>query len=402
MDTALDAKKVQPAFNDNAPAKTAGVFADAVRRTFGNDGTDQILETLKKLQIPLPTAENQFVNGHAGIMLFSNKLGVTIRIETKRTYVPDDDGFTRGIAVRADDSAWMLQPIAAVELGKAVVEILPAIHWESRDAESRKLYWKLWSDGYDYWDDRIDNVGRLPDLPGKPGSGVTVVLDRLATQNIGESALAYHRAEEVLKGENNRYKYRSPVHVEPSPLSDLRQEWDQMLEEVKKRKPNLEEADQYDKEGYNTFMKELENYWPKEQKAPDFAQPRELELAMRRALSFMSHQNAKDPVKSRETLGENDPQEILYGDLRQAFAKAWAKGAKSPDAAKMQAFWRKVRQAKEEGRMVAGWNEPGQLPDEYQYKKTGKALISAQAYDAMMENNKVLKFTPPPKARKHG
>jgi hypothetical protein len=360
-------------FNDTVPAKEESLaFEKALKERFKPATVAEILDTLEKMQIPLPQDEAQFLTSQEGMLIFSNRHGVMLRIEKEWGGIPDDEGFLIGTAVRANDSAWMLQPLGAVKAGEAVVEIIPGIHYESSDAESRKLYWKMWSDGYTYWDDRVDNIGRLPKLPGPD---TAVIVDRLAATPLTSGAEAARRLLEVLKGERNLYKYRSPIRVEPSPNADLRQEWDQMVEEVLKRRPSLEGASKYDVESYEAFRREYKSLWPDGQSAPELV-TQDMHRIVFRAMNLIVDDMMKGGKRSREALGADDPQEILWGDLKKAFRKA------RTDPKKMGAFWAKVLAAKDEGRLVPGWNE---LQSTDPWNKTNKARQAATAYAGLSE-----------------
>jgi hypothetical protein len=370
----MEEKDAPLPFNDAASAKEEPTaFEKALKARFKPGTVKEIINTIEKLQVPLPRDDTQFLTSQEGVLIFSNRHGVMLRIEKEWGGIPDDEGFLIGTAVRANDSAWMLQPLGAVKTGEAVVEIIPGIHYEKNDAESRRLYWKMWSDGYTYWDDRIDNIGRLPKLPGPD---VAVIVDRLAATPLSSGVEAARRALEILKGEKNLYKYRSPIRVEPSPNAELKQEWDQLVEEVLKRKPSLEGASKYDVASYEAFQREYKSFWPDGQKAPDFVLSEDKRLMLHRTMSLLVEDMKRGNVKSHEALGKDDPQEILWGDLKKAFQKAW------DDPKKIGAFWAKVLAAKDEGRLVTGWNE---LKSDDPWNKTNKARQAAAAYEEMSE-----------------
>lgn len=76
------------------------------------------------------------------------------------------------------------------------------------------------------------------------------------------------------------------------------------------------------------------------------------------------------------------PQRTLYSGLKRKFRRAWPKGATAPDPARMQEFWRAMREAKSKGLLVAGWNE--KIDDTY---KIVDARISATAYDQRLRKH---------------
>lgn len=372
--------EVKKPFNSEAPDVGDHVFVRGLRKYFDQPTTDKVMHVLRALQVPIPQEETQYMPSQAGILFFSNTHSVMFRIETPTSFVPDDEGFSTGTAVRANDSAWVLQPLAAIEAGKALVEILPGIHPETDDVESRKLYWKLWADGYTYWDERLDNVGRLPSL--KEGEeGTPVVLDRLAT-HFSHSNSAGFRAGEVLKGERNLLKYRSPVRVEPSPNAELKLEWNQLISEAAKIDVRAEDiTDKYVAEAYLVFVKNMGSYWPAAQKAPNiYALDDSVQRALTRTLPLLSEKAREKPVKSRAEMGEDDPQEMLYGELRRSFTNAWPSTQAEPDMSKITAFWQQVAEAKQEGRLVNGWQEKR---DGETYIKAEKAPKVAAAYETL-------------------
>lgn len=312
---------------DEAPAKTGDTtpkaafnaaasrirtrFEEVLAHKMGDERARGVVEKLEQMQIPLPDSGNQFLTGHTGYLMFSNTHGVVIRIET------EDTAYKSG-TMRINDSAWMLRPIAVVRSQDVLIEVCPGVHYENSDAESRKLYWKMWGDGYHYWDERLDNAGRLPFKSPEFPDGVTVVIDRLSATELSVGLAPIMRALSVAVG----MQTRSPLNDPAPKKGDIMAEFRQMMHEVTR--------------------------WTKR-------------------------------VNPEFKVGVNDPQEILYGDLRRAFLDAWPQREQAPDPEKMAEFWRMVKQHKEDGKLVAGWNEA----KEYQYK-TSDAKNSADNYEKAM------------------
>ncbi|HYD19793.1 MAG TPA: hypothetical protein VEF76_15080, partial [Patescibacteria group bacterium] len=213
-----DEEHIDGIFNTAADEAVRGVFEEALFQKFGDRATAKlVVEKMALLQIPLPNEPEQFLMGQEGLLVFSNPHGVIIRIEKQ-----DGKGYEN--SERAHHSGWMIQPLGAVEAGKALIEIVPGVHAENREAPSRELFWKMWSDGYYLWDERPDNTGRLPAVPELPGADTVVNIDRMSVQRLSGSTGVLQRALEVLKGENNRFSFRS-ARNDPQPvLGDLRAE----------------------------------------------------------------------------------------------------------------------------------------------------------------------------------
>jgi len=284
-------------FNRAALMEGKGYFEERMTRKFGSATAREIVEKMNDLQIPLPRSSSEFISGTSGALLFSNKYGVVLRIE-------EEDGAGYNSANRANDSIWMLQPLGAVKAGKAHIEICPGVHYENRDVESRKLYWRMWGEGYHLWDERIDNAGRLPFKTPEFPEGVTVSVDRMAAVTLTNAVAPVKRALGVTLGGLAFGVLRLPVR---SPLDDPKTPFSELLAEIK------------------TMSDEISRR--AKRAAPQYIQ------------------------------GVNDPQEILYGDLRRSFAAAWPAGDEKPSPAKMAKFWRQVEEAREDGKLIAGWNE---------------------------------------------
>lgn len=298
-------------------------FAQVLTARFGTETALQVLKRMEDMQIPAPKTRAEFMASTDGVLVFSNETGIVLRVEAT-----DGNGYNSSVRAK---SAWVLEPLGSVKLPGACMEICPGVHYEGSDVAGRQLYWKLNSDGYHFWDERIDNMGRLPPTPLAP-EGTSIVIDRMSVNQLNVGADAARRAllnglsvvnplDDHLKqemGRQNPLNFRSPVQDPKARFADVVAEFKQMG----------------------------------------------IELTTRRSAT------------ENLTL-ENNPQELLYGGLRRAFQEAWPDPSVSPDPAKMENFWQQVREAKTEGRLVAGWNE---RPADGILNKTYGATINAENY----------------------
>ncbi|MBI1214249.1 MAG: hypothetical protein GC185_00355 [Alphaproteobacteria bacterium] len=304
-------------FNDYARwERLKTPFATGLSLRFPEATVLEVIKKLEDLQIPLPENNRQYLSATDGALMFSNSHGVVIRIE-------QSNGKGYNSASRSDDSAWMLQPLGSLEAGNAVIEICPGVEFEERDVESRKLYWKMWGDGFQYWDDRIDNAGRLPFKSPEFPEGVPVVIDRLAVNRLTDSIAPVKRALKVMLGPMSD-NFRSPLRDPKVKLRDVLSEFRQMAREI--------------------------------------------------TAKIVRH-----GMSSGMAMGADNPQEILYGDLRRSFTQAFPEGRNAPpDAKKMTAFWQAVLLAKEAGKLVTGWKDTA----DKHAAKSRRARDMAEGYDA--------------------
>ncbi len=318
--TDIVSKFIDPLATDRSPqdksppAAGQTEFEQVLNTFFTQKTSSQVQETLRQMQIPEPKNYNEYLRGTDGLIIFDNARGVVIRIEKESGYMDSS---------RANDSRWMIQPLASVKTatGSATVEIVPGVHFEKSDAESRKLYWKLASDGYDFWDERLDNVGRLPLKNVQFPEGVPVVIDRMAARPL-ESVHLLNRALPLTVFPWLLEGHRSPVHKNDLHFWDIIAEQKQMISE-----------------------------------------------GARKATGYVMPSALVPPP---------DPQEVLYGDLKKSFREAWPEDATAADPQKMKAFWEQTARAKTEGRLVAGWNEEAY---DGRMSKPKEAPNHAEAYE---------------------
>lgn len=165
-------------------------FDAALARHFNPQTIAAIYETLARLQLPAPMADIEFLAGTEGVLLFSNRYGMTLRIER-----PDADirlGETQ--LGRIDDNPWILQPIASITAGGAVMEICPGVHTTDNSGDSRTLESELAATGADFYDCGTCNAGRLPVATPLFPSGIPVVIDRLAVRKLSQTPTDIARA----------------------------------------------------------------------------------------------------------------------------------------------------------------------------------------------------------------
>ncbi len=72
-----------------------------------------------------------------------------------------------------------------------------------------------------------------------------------------------------------------------------------------------------------------------------------------------------------------DPQQVLYGALAQAFRDAWVTETKSFDPEKIKAAWQLCREHLADGKLVAGWNE--ERDNKYRILDARKSAIAYSA-----------------------
>ncbi|MCE9506994.1 MAG: hypothetical protein K8R48_01585 [Alphaproteobacteria bacterium] len=109
-------------------------FCAFLTKKFDRATAVKVIESFKKMDLPPPQDEKEFLVGSDGCLVFLNKYGLVMRIETA------DLEDSKWGADRINDSGWILNPLATIDAGKAIVEICPGCHFE-KETESR---WFLW------------------------------------------------------------------------------------------------------------------------------------------------------------------------------------------------------------------------------------------------------------------
>lgn len=163
-------------FNAQAEWKPETQFDEHLSWRFGSATAKKIIETLKKLELPLPVNQEHYMDGSTGVLIFIDRYATLLRIERKKD-------------ARINDSAWILKPFATLDAGNAYIEICGGCRASPDGAASEAAYQYLRHENIDYWDSDSDNAGFLPViLPGFP-EGVPVVIDRLAAERINKKNL---------------------------------------------------------------------------------------------------------------------------------------------------------------------------------------------------------------------
>lgn len=130
-----------------------------------------ILGVFARLGLPVPENTEQFMPGTDGMLIFSNKYSLVIRIENKDKKP-------------VKPSQWVLQPLGVVEIGDVVVEICPACKFEDNRDNYKFVKAALKEEGINFWDTGLRNMGRLPFATKQFPEGVPVVVDRRAVKPI--------------------------------------------------------------------------------------------------------------------------------------------------------------------------------------------------------------------------
>jgi hypothetical protein len=163
-------------------------FLAYLRETFDQATAQKVVESFQKLDLPLPQDEKEFLMGTEGGLVFLNRYGMVIRIENANS---PQSLFK---ADRINDSPWILQPLATIDAGKAVIELCPGCHFGNDDADVSYLYEALLKQGTAFWDYGLPNVGRLPFKTPQFPEGVPVVIDRLAVRKLSDSVKPVQQA----------------------------------------------------------------------------------------------------------------------------------------------------------------------------------------------------------------
>ncbi len=150
-------------------------FGKNNRSKFNESSAKKVLCFFKKLSIPTPENYNELLIGSEGILLFSNKLSLVIRIEAKKT---------RHLCHRINNSGYILKPISSINAEDIIIEVCPAIKLGATRQDVYKLSKKLKDTKIKYWDNKTHNTGIIPSATINFPEGVIVVTDRLAVREI--------------------------------------------------------------------------------------------------------------------------------------------------------------------------------------------------------------------------
>ncbi len=156
-------------------------FARALGSHFDAQTTAAVHELFERLHLPTPENNSEFLRATQGCLVFLNPYGVVLRIESAIA------GDSKRGAIRINDSGHVLQPIASIHVGDAVLEICPGCRKEEDAMAVDRLYNSLVQEKINYWDSEIANNGRLPVATPSFPDGVPVVIDRLSVRPLHDS-----------------------------------------------------------------------------------------------------------------------------------------------------------------------------------------------------------------------
>jgi len=192
-----DKNNLASAFNDKAARQLPETefFADLKKR-FDVPTAVMVAEFFKRLELPAPQNKAEFLSSTDGALVFLNKYGLVIRIETPTTFV---GGEYEG--VRINDNAWVLKPLASFQAGKAVIEICPGGYQSQGAEQNQALRQRLREQGIHIWDYKFSNIGLIPVKTVNFPQGVHVVIDRLAVTKLSDSVAPVREALKALHDE---------------------------------------------------------------------------------------------------------------------------------------------------------------------------------------------------------
>jgi hypothetical protein len=154
-------------------------FEQRLTDYFDAETCAHVQAVLTSLGLPLPDKKGTFMLARKGALLFLEDYGVVIRIESK----PAPHGHNE----RINNSDWVLQPLASLPAGKALIEICagcaPATMMEQAEFVSTQLK----KEGISYADIQLVNTGLLPFKTPSFPKGIPVVIDRLAVNRFKHS-----------------------------------------------------------------------------------------------------------------------------------------------------------------------------------------------------------------------
>jgi hypothetical protein len=172
------------AFNSRGGGSLCGTdFCAFLIQKFNRETAQRVLEIFEKMDVPAPQKQDEFLVGTEGCLVFLNKYAIVLRIE-----IADLEDSKWG-ADRINDSGWIIQPIASLNAGKAIIEICPGCHLGENLSHRTYLADHLQNQNINFWDSGISNVGKLPFKTPFFPDGVPVVIDRLAVIRLSRNAV---------------------------------------------------------------------------------------------------------------------------------------------------------------------------------------------------------------------
>lgn len=159
-------------------------FDSRLVQFFDADTHQSITSVLTGLQLPLPDTADTFMSARDGALLFLDRYGIVIRIE-KKPYEKDGIISRRQ---RMNNSAWILQPLASFDVGKAILEICPGCSPAADLQQCFAARDSLAKENIKYWDVQLVNTGLLPFKTSGFPNGIPVVIDRLSVGRLDSKA----------------------------------------------------------------------------------------------------------------------------------------------------------------------------------------------------------------------
>jgi hypothetical protein len=175
-------------------------FDSRLVKFFDAETHQSIISVLCGLQLPLPDTTDTFMSARDGALLFLDRYGIVIRIE-KKPYTEDGIISRRQ---RMNNSAWILQPLASFDVGKAILEICPGCSPAADLQQCFAVRDGLAKENIKYWDVQLVNTGLLPFKTSGFPDGIPVVIDRLSVGrldsavDIGRTFLSKINPQELL------------------------------------------------------------------------------------------------------------------------------------------------------------------------------------------------------------
>lgn len=148
---------------------------------FDKETAKQVKSVLTDLGLPLPDKKDTFMDATQGALLFLDRYGIVIRIEKKSSEAIE------GYNMRFNNNALVLQPLASIHAGKAIVEICPGCLPSTDIQPTNFLRQELKKDNISYYDYKLANTGLLPFKTSVFPDGIPVVIDRLAVTKLNNA-----------------------------------------------------------------------------------------------------------------------------------------------------------------------------------------------------------------------
>ncbi|MDD9900336.1 MAG: hypothetical protein OXT65_05105 [Alphaproteobacteria bacterium] len=163
------------------PNTPLGLLGETMKGYGVSGETAQKVEKAFELMgLPVPDDNDQFVRGREGILLFDDAHGVVVRIEYT------DQGRSGYDLMRANDSAWVVQPLATVDAGEMLIEICPGFKPETDGERVEQLKGLMAHEGYNFADAGLRNMGRMPISTPTFPDGVPMSIDRAVVNKLEE------------------------------------------------------------------------------------------------------------------------------------------------------------------------------------------------------------------------